>query len=53
MKQLLAVLLCLLLSGCAEQVSPAAPETVPDETVFSVTEGLYDPNHTLTDRFDR
>lgn len=51
MKQLLVVLLCLLLSGCAEQVSPAAPETVPDETVFSVTAGLYDPNHPMEQEY--
>ena len=47
MKQLLAVLLCLLLSGCAEQVSPAPPETIPEETAVSMAAGLYDPSHPM------
>lgn len=45
MKPILAVLLCLLLSGCARQVPPAPAETVPEAAAAMA--GLYDPDHPL------
>ena len=47
MKQLIAVLLGLLLCGCARQASPALPETIPEETAVAVMAGLYDPHHPI------
>lgn len=47
MKRLSAVLLCLLLCGCARQASPALSETVPEATAVSVMADLYDPNHPI------
>lgn len=47
MKQLLAVLLCLLLSGCAGQAPQAPADTRPAETEVSVAAGLYDPMHPI------
>lgn len=47
MKQLLAVLLCLLLCGCAEQASPVLSETLPENTEIPVMTGLYDPSHPM------
>ena len=44
MKHLLAVLLCLLLSGCAPQTSPDTE--VPSETVPEKT-SMYDPLHPI------
>lgn len=51
MKQLTAVLLCLLLCGCARQASPAPTETFPEETVVTVTAGLYDPDHPVEQKY--
>ena len=47
MKQLFAVLLCLLLCGCARQAPPVIPEAVPEITDISVMADLYDPAHPL------
>jgi len=47
MKQMIAVLLCLLLCGCARQASPAQPETVPETTAIPVMASLYDPDHPM------
>ena len=47
MKQLLAVLLCLLLCGCAGQAPPAPPELVPEKPTTSSRAGLYDPQHPI------
>lgn len=47
MKQLTAVLLCLLLCGCARQASSTLPETVPETQALSAMAGLYDPDHPL------
>ena len=44
MKHLLAVLLCLLLSGCAAQIPPDTE--VPSETVPEKT-SMYDPLHPI------
>ena len=46
MKFSLAVLLSLLLCGCARPASPP-PETVPATTAASVVTGLYDPGHPI------
>lgn len=51
MKQLTAVLLCLLLCGCARQASPALPETIPETTAQAVMAGLYDPQHPITQKY--
>ena len=45
MKQLTAVLLCLLLCGCARQAPTSLPETVPE--TLAVTAGMYAPNHPI------
>lgn len=47
MKRITAVLLCLLLWGCARQAPPPIPETVPEVTAVSAMAGLYDPDHPL------
>lgn len=47
MKQLTAVLLCLLLCGCAQQASPTLPETVPEIRALPAMAGLYDPDHPM------
>lgn len=46
MKHFLAVLLCLLLCGCNQAVSPALPETEP-EAPLPTAAGMYDPNHPI------
>lgn len=45
MRHLLAVLLCLLLCGCARQ--PPPPETAPVEPTTPVKASLYDPDHPI------
>ena len=47
MKHLIVVLLCLLLCGCGRETVPTQPEALPEETVLSVTAGLYNPDHPL------
>lgn len=47
MKQLFAVLLCLLLCGCAQEAPPAREDTVPETTAIAVMAGLYDPEHPM------
>lgn len=47
MKHLTAVLLCLLLCGCAGHASPAQPEAVPESAAVPVMAGLYDPGHPM------
>ena len=47
MKQMIAVLLCLLLSGCSRQTPAIQPETVPDMANVPAMAGLYDPDHPL------
>ena len=46
MKQLTAVLLCLLLLGCARQVPTAPPETTVQTEALSAV-GLYAPDHPM------
>ena len=47
MKQMIAVLLCLLLSSCSWQTPAIQPETVPDMSNVPAMAGLYDPDHPL------
>lgn len=47
MKHLIAVLLCLLLCGCAEQASPTLPETEPETPTVPAMAGMYDPDHPM------
>lgn len=47
MKQMIAVLLCLLLSGCSRQIPAMQSETIPDMTGIVPMAGLYDPDHPL------
>lgn len=51
MKHLIVVLLCLLLCGCSRDMVPAQPEVLPEETVLSVTAGLYDPGHPIEQQY--
>ena len=46
MKQLTAVLLCLLLLGCARQTPTASPEITAETEAISAA-GLYDPDHPI------
>lgn len=47
MKQLTAVLLCLLLLGCAPQ-APTTPPEIPGETeAVMALAGMYDPDHPI------
>ena len=51
MKHLIAVLLCLLLCGCGQEISPVLPETLPEETATDLTAGLYDPDHPIEETY--
>ena len=51
MKHLIAVLLCLLLCGCGQEISPVLPETPPEETATDLTAGLYDPDHPIEETY--
>lgn len=47
MKQLTAVLLCLLLCGCTRPPAPTLSETAPETQALTVMAGLYDPDHPI------
>ena len=47
MKQLTAVLLCLLLLGCSSQVPEIPPETVPETRTAPTSNGMYEPGHPM------
>lgn len=47
MKQILAVLLCLLLCGCSQQASSALPENQTESPTVPAMAGIYDPNHPI------
>ena len=49
MKQLTALLLCLLLWGCSRQTAPAEPP--PEAEAVSAEAGLYDPGHPMEQRY--
>ena len=47
MKQLTAVLLCLLLWGCARQVPASTPEIQAETEALTAMAGMYDPDHPM------
>lgn len=50
MKQLTAVLLCLLLCGCARQTPVTQTEPIPETTVPPLTVSLYAPDHPMEEK---